>query len=361
MSRPLYPFVDWMKGLGMGLIVYGHVAHATTIQLTPPIYLKQLGVALFLFAGGFTLARERRAAGEVVFNRLFLIWLFGLPLAVLIAAGHVVTGSRLELSNFLPFLGGANVFVDNFPANPTTWYLGTYLHLLVLWALVLRHVRVRRSFVVLALAAEIPVRAALIASVGSFVAYMLFTNWAAVFLLGMVQGTEEAHRPERQVVLPACVLLAAAGAWLLAMHRVPFDASFPFMTIVGWPTPVGLLVASSGISLLYLSAAAVVFAATRRMVAPAPVRFIARNTPIIFLAHMPVFFALNPMLAAWGLGYAARVAVELCVCLVGLALLSEGIRALVQPERLRARIVAALAPPRAARATAPLEWHSLEK
>ena len=45
MPRASYPFVDWMKAVGMSLIVYGHVAHATTVPLTPPIYLKQFGVA----------------------------------------------------------------------------------------------------------------------------------------------------------------------------------------------------------------------------------------------------------------------------------------------------------------------------
>ena len=58
----------------MSVIVYGHVAHATTVPLTPPIYLKQFGVAFFLFATGFTLARERRSRASAVFNRLFQVY-----------------------------------------------------------------------------------------------------------------------------------------------------------------------------------------------------------------------------------------------------------------------------------------------
>src|SRR6186997_858843 len=92
-ARP-YPFVDWMKALGMSVIVYGHVAHATTVPLTPPIYLKQFGVAFFLFASGFTLARERRGAGETVFNRLFQVYLFGLSLAFLLTIVNLVTGGH---------------------------------------------------------------------------------------------------------------------------------------------------------------------------------------------------------------------------------------------------------------------------
>ena len=41
----------------MTVIVYGHVSRA--VAVTAPIYPKQLGVAFFLFASGFTLARER--------------------------------------------------------------------------------------------------------------------------------------------------------------------------------------------------------------------------------------------------------------------------------------------------------------
>src|SRR5580765_739839 len=174
-SRP-YPFVDWMKALGMTVIVYGHVAHATTVPLTPPIYLKQFGVAFFLFVAGFTLARERRSAGEVVFNRLFQVYLFGLSLAVLLTILNVVWGGHGVPSNYLPFAAGLNVVVNNFPANPTTWYLGTYVHVLLIWAICLRRIRVRTWMVLAVLAIEIPVRAFLMASAGPFVAYMLVTN-----------------------------------------------------------------------------------------------------------------------------------------------------------------------------------------
>src|SRR5689334_24124543 len=123
LSRRLYPFVDWMKALGMTVIVYGHVTRA--VPLTPPVYPKQFGVALFLFAGGFTLARDRRPVVQAVFKRLFQTWLFAFVLAAALAVAGATTGSGLALSNFLPLVG-ANLVFDNFPANPTTWYLGTY-------------------------------------------------------------------------------------------------------------------------------------------------------------------------------------------------------------------------------------------
>jgi peptidoglycan/LPS O-acetylase OafA/YrhL len=335
MSRRSYPFVDWMKAIGMGVIVYGHTTHTATVAA--PIYIKQFGVALFLFATGFTLAREQRPPGQVLFNRMFQTWMFGLVLAVLITAEGALTGSGLALSNFLPLLGGANVVLDHFPANPTTWYLGTYLHLLILWAVWLRRIRIRPWMVAAVVAVEIPVRAALIASAGPFIAYMLLTNWAGVLLLGMAYGSRTSPEPER--AWPQATALAAGLViWSVFAGWIGFDTTFPFMTVRGWPGPIGLIVASSGVSFLYLSAAALAFEATRRIAAPAPVTFIARNTPIIFLAHMPVVLALHPVMVAWGLSYPARVAVQLIVSLIGLAAVSEAIRSFVGPERLAARV-----------------------
>jgi peptidoglycan/LPS O-acetylase OafA/YrhL len=335
MPRRPYPFVDWTKAIGMTLIVYGHTTHTST--LAAPIYAKQFGVALFLFATGFTLARERRATGDVLFNRLFQTWMIALGVALFITAAGAITGSGLALSNFLPLLGGVNVVLDHFPANPTTWYLGTYLHLLLLWALWLRRIRVRAWMVAAAVAIEIPIRAALIASAGPFVAYMLLTNWAGVFLFGIARGSRTTPEPER--TWPQVTALAAAVAiWSAVAASLGFVGTIPFMTLRGWPAPIGLLVTSAAVSFLYLSAAALGVEATRRVAAPAPVRFIARNTPLIFLAHMPVVLVLHPAMLAWGLSYPARVAVQVIVSLVGLAALSEAIRALVGPERLGARV-----------------------
>jgi uncharacterized membrane protein len=187
-----------------------------------------------------------------------------------------------------------------------------------------------------AVAVEIPVRAALIASAGPFVAYMLLTNWVGVLLLGMACGSRTSPEPER--TWPQVAALAAGLViWSAFAGWVGFDATLPFMTARSWPGPIGLIVASSGVSFLYLSAAALGFAATRRLPAPAPVMFIARNTPIIFLAHMPVVLALHPVLVAWGLNYPARVAVQMIVCLIGLAAVSEAIRSWIAPEQLAAR------------------------
>jgi acyltransferase-like protein len=331
-----YPFIEWMKALGMSAIVYGHVAHATTEPLTPPIYLKQFGVAFFLFATGFTLAREKRTAIEAVFNRLFQVYLFGVSLALILTMFSLLAGGHGAPSNYLPFAIGLNVIVDNFPANPTTWYLGTYVHLLLIWAVFLRRFRVRMWMVLAALAVEIPIRAWLMPSAGRFVAYMLFTNWAAVFLLGMARGGEADGERRASGPWYAVALGAGLATWAGAMQLLPFERTFPLQSLDGWPTVAGLVFVSATVSLLYSGTTALMFEATRHLrTTPAPVAFIARNSLIIFLVHMPVYSMLTPILVAWTTSYWTRVAIQLLVCLPGLGLLSEGIVAVVRPGALR--------------------------
>jgi peptidoglycan/LPS O-acetylase OafA/YrhL len=328
-----------MKALGMSAIVYGHVAHATTVALTPPIYLKQFGVAFFLFATGFTLARERRSARETVFNRLFQVYLFGLALAFLLTIVSIAGGGRGVPSNYLPFAAGLNVVVDNFPANPTTWYLGTYVHFMLLWAVALRRIRVRTWMVLAVLAIEIPIRAVLMASAGRFVAYMLLTNWAAVFLLGMARGADADEDARSSDAGYALALAAGLVVWGIGMQFLPFEPTFPFMSLTGWPPAAGLLFVSASVSLLYVGTTALLFGALRHVATtPAPLAFIARNSLIIFLVHMPVYYVLYPVLAAWTTSYWMRVVILLLVCLPGLALVSEGIIHLVRPGSLRGRV-----------------------
>src|SRR5262245_54750078 len=155
MDRPHIHFMDWMKSLGMFLIVYGHVAGDSIVHLTPPIYPKQLGVAFFIFVIGWGLARESRDRFQVVYNRLFPVFLLGFGFAMVMSAVTLITQRDLNESNYLPFFLGINVLLDNFPANPTTWYIGTYIHVLLLWALVLHNVHVRLWMVGVAVIGEI--------------------------------------------------------------------------------------------------------------------------------------------------------------------------------------------------------------
>ena len=189
-ARP-YPFVDWMKALGMSVIVYGHVAHATTVPLTPPIYLKQFGVAFFLFATGFTLARERRSAGETVFNRLFQVYLFGLSLALLLTIVNLSTGGHGRAQQLSAVRRRAQR--DRRQLSGESDDLVSR-HLPALHAdlggVAAPHPRPDVDGAGRARDRDSDSRAVLMASAGRFVAYMLFTNWAAVFLLGMARGAD---------------------------------------------------------------------------------------------------------------------------------------------------------------------------
>ena len=126
-------FIDWMKALGMLLIVYGHSRAGTNYLQIPPFYEKQLGVVCFVFIAGFSLAREKRSAAEAVFCRLFPVYVWGLIVAI---ACSVFVGLRfgdVNESNYLPFIFGANILTNDFPANSTTWYIGTYIHVILFW------------------------------------------------------------------------------------------------------------------------------------------------------------------------------------------------------------------------------------
>ena len=325
--------LDWMKASGICLIVYGHVAHATTVSWVPPIYVKQFGVAFFLFATGFALARERRAPLAALITRLTPVYVFGLATALTITVIGLLFGTGLEPSNYLPFAAGANVVFNNFPANPTTWYLGTYVHALLLWALVFSRRPAGPALIGVALLIEIPARIAIQQAAGPYVAYMLLTNWLTVFVAGLAIGA----RPPRPVTKYRAGYLVALGLFLavvsLTVGAINPSPEFPFMQL-GAGSPRDLAMFSVLVSGLYLSATLLTFEALEHAAAPAAVRFLARNSLIIVLVHMPLFMALNPILVASGWPYGARVVVHLVVCLPLLAWFSELVTRAVRPKAL---------------------------
>jgi hypothetical protein len=338
MSRTNLPFIDWMKCLGMFVIVYGHVAARTIDHLAPPIYPKQLGVAFFLFVLGFGLARDRRGNGTVVFNRLFEVYLFGILFALLLSAMAYSLTSRLDLSNYLPFLLGSNVAFNNFPANPTTWFIGTYLHAVLVGTLILRKIRIRPWLVLLTVLGEILCRMAVLKTGCLFIAYMIFPNWASVFVLGVYCGQRQGERRgtgrgQFLVCLAALALLVAT--WHVLVGPLVGTRSFPFMRLAGGSEWADLALTSAGVTFLYLVVTALVYEVTSRLPAVRGVRFFAGNTLIVFIAHMPVYYLLDPVLVRRTDIYAIRAAVNVGVCWLALAVLSEGVRRLVQARSLR--------------------------
>jgi fucose 4-O-acetylase-like acetyltransferase len=339
MPRPYLPFVDWLKAVGIALIVLGHVDHGLISTTTPPFYPKQLGVTMFLFATGYTLANERRAALRVVLSRYFDVWAYGLLFALLMSAYQLVRIDDANMSNYLPLAGGLNVLVNDFPANPTTWYIGTYFHLLIVWALVFRGRAVGRAAILAALIVEIVMRGILLEQAGQFVAYQSLFNWIAVLTIGLAAGRVEL-RPGTWSI-PAAVLFIAL--WPVAIWSLGWLPSFPFRIPAHVPVGTEWWVLSVAVSAGYIGYTLAAFAIFSRLQAPAIVRFFARNTLIVFVVHMPIYHGLEALLTG-SMGRVPLALTEFAICFVALALLSEVIRPRLQPgiDAVRRRLLTAV-------------------
>ena len=334
MPRDYEPWIDWLKTVGLTLIVVGHVADTAVAGLLPPIYPKQLGVALFLYAAGYGLARETRPAGQVIARRLFDIYLFGIAIAAIMSVLGYVEDGNLRESNYLPFLAGVNVALDAFPANPTTWFIGTYLHLLVAWAVVLRRIDVNGRVLILLLAIEVAIRGLLLETGAVFTAYMNLFNWVTVFTMGTLHG-RRVGRP--WPAIPSLVLLVGFFAlWGVFVVPTPRAAGFPFMALT---IPFASIVTSAAVSALYVFVTFAAAGIARGLPAARPVRFVARHTVIVFIGHMPVYFALVPFIATVTPHYWLRVALHLAACYGGLLLVSAAVFSMVPRERMLERLL----------------------
>ena len=100
-------FIDWMKAVGMFLIVFGHVVGPPFNQFTQPIYPKQLGVAFFLFITAWSLANESRSGYRVLFNRIFPLYFLGICFALFLSVVLIFVKNDTNPSNYLPFYSGS--------------------------------------------------------------------------------------------------------------------------------------------------------------------------------------------------------------------------------------------------------------
>lgn len=122
----------------------------------------------------------------------------------------------------------------------------------------------------------------------------------------------------------------------MVANWLPFVRTFPFMKLDVGEAATGALLVSAMVSSIYLGVTKLAYRALRSQPAPAAVRFVARNTLIVFLAHMPLYYALWPVLGSWP--PLLRSVVYMVICLPGLAWASEGIRKVVRPRELRERV-----------------------
>lgn len=328
-------FIDWLKAMGMFLIVFGHYFGEPFGQFTQPIYFKQLGVAFFVFVMGWGLARETRAPWHVVFNRLFPMYFWGLVIALFISAIFMITQGHPAISNYLPFFAGINVLGNFFPSNPTTWFIGTYLHILLLWVWVLRKVRITLPLLVMTLIAECLIRAFFIDLDRLYTGYMLVTNWVTILMLGMYMHQQQDKKSPLTALATLGIWCVFLAAWALLLNPLSLINSFPFNTTNQWSPLINSLFISALVSLTYLSNT--FFAVKFYSCIPSNklVRFFSRNTIIIFIGHMPLYPIAEPIARifverGWG-----KRAIIVFIMFVGLAVVSQMLHKVIKVLSLR--------------------------
>jgi hypothetical protein len=304
-------------------------------EITQPVYTKQLGVAFFIFAMGWGLTNSRSPRLSLFFNRLFPIYFFGLTAAIVASIHTWVIKQDLAESNYLPFILGVNVLFNAFPANPSTWYIGTYIHLVILWCLFLYRLQIRLGHVLLTLLGEVIIRALLIDAGTHFIAYMIVPNWLTLFLLGCYMSDVRDKPFSPVAVLILCGWLGLLGLWAEVGRAIVGDG-FPFRAVLlqGFSSVIGL---SALISAVYLVNTLAWIHLARYLPALRIVEFFSRNTLVMFIIHMPVIFGASSHYYAL-LGGRTLVAVVtwIVVVFVGTAMVSEVLQRLLPMARIKA-------------------------
>ena len=321
-------FINWMKAFGMFLIVIGHIfggSQQIFNLVSQPIYTKQLGVCFFIFIMGWSLANEHRPGTAVVFKRLFPVYFYGLLFTLLLSAFFFLIGHDINESNYLPFFLGVNVFFNNFPANPTTWYIGTYFHLLLFWLFFLQGKEIKGTHLLLAFVSEIVIRSFLIWSGKDFIAYMLLPNWLSVFLLGAYLHNKKDCQWRVKNVAIVMIWLVIVFWWVSSSNIITFGKGFPFRSLVFnefWELPIRSFL----VSMLYIISTVVAFSLFRMLRHSKIINFFARNSLLTFIAHMPIIFGIHAdFYRLFNSDFHGRLALIIMIY-VGLAVISEYIQ-----------------------------------
>jgi fucose 4-O-acetylase-like acetyltransferase len=127
--------------------------------------------------------------------------------------------------------------------------------------------------------------------------------------------------------------------WLRWIPRLSLVNDYPFCRTADAGMP-SIILLSATISTVYVALVLCAFGIFAGLKAPRVVTFIAQNTLIIFLAHMPVYYVVRHWLPDDALSPSARSFVLIAICLPGLALVSSAVRrgAWVPALRRRASI-----------------------
>jgi len=332
MDRQL-PVIDWFKAIGMLLIVMGHTNGYLVNDFTKPIGLKQIGVALFFFIMGWQISIDKRQSKIILFNRLFKIIFWSLGFAILLSFIGIINEGKIYKSNYLPFFIGVNTLLNDFPANQATWFIGTYMHLLILWVVILKEITISQLFILVVVATEILIRAAIMPYWGHS-AYMMFVNWQTIFILGIYCG-QRAETHSTGLAVSIAMYGGFIVLWALAFSLVDMSRDFPFKIVQISDMKTNYLLTSCLVSLSYSGHVLLFYNVAMNLPAIGLVRFFSQNSLILFLAHMPVWFFITPYIKAIIDYNYIRVVVDFAILYLGLSLVSSALLRFVPIDRFR--------------------------
>jgi hypothetical protein len=331
-------FIDWLKAIGMFLIVFGHYFGEPFGQFTQPVYFKQLGVAFFVFVMGWGLANETRPHWQVLYNRIFPMYFWGLAIALFISVIFIFTKGPPALSNYLPFFAGITVLGNFFPSNPTTWFIGTYFHLLLLWVFLLRKIRITLPLLLLVSLTECLIRSFWIDIDRLYTGYMLFTNWTSILMLGMYMHQQRDIKNLNKAFFNLVLWSVFLLVWAFIFNSLNLTLTFPFKTISLWGDLTNSLFISAAVTLIYLGNTLMAVRLYSHIPSNRLVRFFSRNTIIIFIGHMPLYDLAEPIArifveSGWG-----KRAIIVFIMYVGLAIVSELLHKIADINKLKMKL-----------------------
>jgi hypothetical protein len=324
-----------MKAIGMFLIVFGHFYGEPYNQLTQPVYPKQLGVAIFVFIMGWGLGNTQKPIWQVAYKRIFPMFFWGGVIAVFISALTLFISNDLRLSNYMPFVFGVNVGFNFFPANPTTWFIGTYLHIVFLWAILFNKITVTPAILIASLVLEITIRALLIHSDNLFIAYMIMPSWLTVFLLGMYMRDIKDSPTKDGLIFLVIIWITLTVLWAIFFNSLNVGSRFPFRSIQISSDKWNALFESVCISTLYLGHTYFFVKVFSKIKANTLVRFFSRNTIIVFIAHMPFYVVAAPIASVFVPNGWGNKLIIVLLMYIGLSALSELLNRVVKVDELR--------------------------
>lgn len=328
------PLIDWFKAMGIFLIVFGHLDGDFTNTMTAPVMLKQFGVVLFVFVMGWQMRQDRRDTRIIVFNRLFKILFWSVGFALFMSILGLVFEDKVYRSNYMPFFAGVNVLFDFFPANPTTWFIGTYIHIVILWAVLFKKIRISGKLIMISTVLEILIRGFLM-HYGYLRAYMLFFNWQTVFLLGMYWGGRKEANVSVKWWMPGLLYTGFIFLWALAVSGPDMARHFPFRIVQAGNDSLNLMITSAMITMVYAGHAVLFYHLARVLPDLKIIRFFSRNSLMIFLAHMPFWYVIAPHMKALIPFHPLRLLADLAILYGGIGLLSSLLIRIVPADRIK--------------------------